>query len=336
MEEENDKKGIAVITGANGFVGSHLADELLKQGYTVRCIVRKTSNLQWLKGKNVELMDLGLNNPDDLKAAFWDAHYIYHIAGTVKAPDEAGYFRGNVGLTQNVLEAVSRYGSGVKNVVVTSSLAAAGPAEIDKPIDESIICRPLSQYGRSKVAQEEVCRQYFTQKQVPVSIIRPPIVYGERDTEVLLFFKIIQRHLLTMVGFSDKQISLVYIKDLVNGMILAAETPQAVGQTYFIASGEVFTWAEMGAVAAKLLHKKLLHIRVPHSLLYTVAGINHLWGKLSGNMPVVNLEKAKEMAQPAWTCSIEKAKTQLNYQPQYPAPLGFANTINWYRENKWL
>ncbi|OWY21831.1 NAD(P)-dependent oxidoreductase [Sphingobacteriales bacterium UPWRP_1] len=325
-----------LITGANGFVGSHLADELLRRGCRVRCIVRKTSNLQWLKGKQVKLFDTGLANPDALQPALTGADYVYHIAGTVKAPNEAGYVNGNVQLTRNVLEAVSRYGQGVKNVVVTSSLAAAGPALPNQPVTELMPCNPLSQYGRSKVAQEQVCMEYFTRQQIPVTIIRPPIVYGERDTEVLLLFKIVERGFFAMAGFSDKQISLVYIADLVNGLILSAETPHAPGQTYFIASGEILTWVNLGNITAAALHKKNRHIRIPHALLYGVAGINHLWGKISGNMPLINLEKAKEIVQPAWTCSIDKAKKQLGFEPQFAAPLGFAQTIQWYKQHKWL
>lgn len=332
----NQHIATALITGANGFVGSHLSDELLRRGYRVRCLVRKTSNLQWLKGKQVELFDTGLNNPDALQQALNGADYVYHIAGTVKAPNEAGYIKGNVQLTRNVLEAVSRYGQGVKNVVVTSSLAASGPALPNQPVTEVTPCNPLSQYGRSKVLQEQVCMEYFTQQQMPVTIVRPPIVYGERDTEVLVLFKLINRGIFTMAGFTDKQISLVYITDLVSGLILAAEAPKAPGQIYFIASGEIMTWSALGSIAASLLHKRTVSIRIPHTLLYGVAAFNHLWGKISGNMPLVNLEKAKEMAQPAWTCSIEKAKTLLGFEPQFTVPRGFAQTIQWYKQHKWL
>jgi dihydroflavonol-4-reductase len=89
----NNSSSIAVVTGANGFVGSHLVDYLLNRGYRVRCITRKTSDLKWLKGKEVEIYDCGLFDPEGLRKAFKDAEYIYHVAGVVKSKKPEGYFK---------------------------------------------------------------------------------------------------------------------------------------------------------------------------------------------------------------------------------------------------
>ena len=99
-----ENKSIAVVTGANGFVGSHLVDFLLQKNHTVRCITRKTSNLRWLEGKNVEIFDCGLNDKAGLRKAFEGAEYIYHVAGVVKSKKPEGYFKGNVDATKTVLD----------------------------------------------------------------------------------------------------------------------------------------------------------------------------------------------------------------------------------------
>ena len=176
---------LAIVTGANGFVGSHLVDALLNSGYRVRCIVRKTSNLQWLSAKNVDFFYGGLDDIENLKQAFADATHIFHIAGVIKSPNYDGFITGNVTMTQNVLEAALAL-NGLQHIIVTSSLAAHGPNVIGKPSIESDPRRPVSEYGESKRAQEDLAATYTDR--LPITIVRPPTVYGERDVEVLLFF----------------------------------------------------------------------------------------------------------------------------------------------------
>ena len=177
---------IAVITGANGFVGSHLVDLLLENNYRVRCIIRKTSNLRWLENKNVEIFDTGLFDKGGLRKAFKDAEYIYHAAGVVKSKKPEGYFKGNVDTTKNLLESALEFKDSIKRFLVVSSQTATGPSLNGKPVDEETRCKPITTYGRSKLAEEKLAQTYMDK--IPITICRAPAVYGERDTEILIFF----------------------------------------------------------------------------------------------------------------------------------------------------
>lgn len=325
---------VAVITGSNGFVGSHLADYLLAKGMRVKCIVRGSSSLEWLKGKPVELCPCGLTDVAALRQTFSDAHYIFHIAGTVKAKDDAGFVYGNVEMTRNVLDAALGLAT-VQRIIVTSSIAASGPAPADRPLHEEDPCQPIDPYGKSKVMQEDVCRQYMDR--LPVTIVRPPIVYGERDAEIFQYFQAVNRRIRPLVGvFDKKRLSMVYVENLVEGLYLCAVTPAAKGQTYFFTDAVDYDWAQIGQVAAKYLQKRTLAIRIPHFVVYTIAGINHLWGKLTNKAMMLNLHKAKQMVASSWMCSSAKAQRELGYVPKIDIEEGFRRSVEWYRANKWI
>lgn len=329
-----NKKPVAVITGSNGFVGSHLADFLLEKGMHVKCIVRKSSNLQWLKDKPFEFCYCGLTDIAALREAFADANYIFHIAGTVKARTDADFVYGNVEMTRNVLEAALGINS-IEKIVITSSIAACGPAPKDGIIKESDPCRPIDPYGRSKVLQEEMAQKYM--ERLPITIVRPPVVYGERDAEIFQYFQAVNRRIRPLVGvFGEKQLSMVYVSNLVEGLYLCAIKPQAKGQTYFFTDSHDYNWAQIGKVAAKHLGKKTMAIRIPHFLIYTVAGINHLWGKITRKAMMLNLHKAKQMVAPSWMCSSQKAKEELGYVPKVELEEGFKRSVDWYRAQKWI
>ena len=146
---------IAVVTGANGFVGSHLVDYLLSKNFEVRCIVRKSSNLQWLEGKNVKIFNCGLFDKDGLREAFKDVNYIFHVAGVVKAKNEEGYFKGNVEATKVLLEIAAEMKEKIKKFVIVSSQTVSGPAINGKPVTEDMQPNPLTTYARSKLKQRK-------------------------------------------------------------------------------------------------------------------------------------------------------------------------------------
>ncbi len=143
------EKPISIVTGSTGFVGSHLVDLLLEKGHEVRCITRKTSNLRWLKNKNVKIFDVGLDNSNDLEPIVKDADYIYHVAGVVKAKTKEGYFKGNVEATKNLLEAIKKTNNKVKHIIVVSSQTACGPSLDGKPCNEETKPHPITTYGKS-------------------------------------------------------------------------------------------------------------------------------------------------------------------------------------------
>lgn len=329
-----ETKEIAVVTGASGFVGSHLVDLLLSKGYNVRCIVRNSSNLKWLDGKPVEIHKCGLFDKEGLKQAFKNANYIYHVAGVVKSKKPEGYIQGNVEATRTLLDVALENKESLKRFIYVSSQTSVGPSHSIEAVNETVEMNPITNYGRSKKAAELMVHTYMDK--LPITICRPPAVYGERDTEIFIFFQTFSRGLFTTIGMKDKTVSLIHVSDLVNGFYLAAINEKAVGQTYFISSEKLYNWETVGRVTSEVLGKKALHIKVPHFLVYTIAAIAQFFAMFSCKPATLNIEKASDLIQEFWTCDTSKAVRELGYRQETSLEEGIKRTIGWYKENKWL
>jgi nucleoside-diphosphate-sugar epimerase len=327
-------KNIVIVTGANGFVGSHLVDFLLSKSFTVRCITRKSSDLHWLNGKNIEIYDCGLNDKEKLKKVFEGAEYIYHVAGVVKSKKPEGYFTGNVETTRILLDTALEYKNTIKKFLVVSSLTAVGPSESGKPVDETTICRPITTYGKSKLAEENLVKTYMDR--LPITICRAPAVYGERDTEIFIFFKTFSQGLMTTIGFNRKELSLIHVLDLVNGFYLACTSEKSAGNTYFISSEKYYTWKEVGDITAKVLNKKPVKVKVPHFVVYSIAAIAQFFAIFSKKPATLNIEKAKDITRTFWTCDTSKAINELGYHQNISVEEGIKRTCDWYKEMKWI
>ena len=329
----NDKP-IAVVTGANGFVGSHLVDFLLAKNFEVRCIVRKSSNLRWLENKNVAIFDCGLFDKNGLRKAFKDANYIFHVAGVVKAKNEEGYYRGNVETTKILLEVAAEEKSSIKKFLIVSSQTVSGPSLNGKPVNEDLECNPITTYAKSKYKQEQTVLSY---KDIfPVTICRAPAIFGERDTEIFIYFQVFNRGLTTLIGFDKKVLSLLHVADLVEGLYLAAISEKSNSKIYFISSEKFYTWDEVGEITSKVLNKKAFKIRIPHFVVFTVAAIAQFFAMFSSKPATLNIEKAKDLTQHAWICDTSKAIHELGYRQNVSIEEGISRTCEWYKQMKWI
>lgn len=327
-------KQIAVVTGANGFVGSHLVDLLIDKGYHVRCITRKSSDLKWLEGKPIENFDSGLFDKDGLRLALKDSNYIFHVAGVVKSKTPQGYFQGNVDTTRNLLDIASENLNSIKRFVVVSSQTVTGPSLDGKPVTEETECNPITTYGKSKLEEERVALSYS--ERIPITICRAPAVYGERDTEIFIYFNTFSKGLTTTIGFNQKKLSLIHVTDLVNGIYLAAISDKSVGQVYFISSERYYTWPEINDITSKVLGKKAIIIKVPHFLVYTIAAFAQFFSMFSNKAATLNIEKAKDITQQYWICNTSKAMNDFGFRQNISAEEGIKRTIEWYKQMKWI
>jgi len=323
------------VTGATGFIGSHLVDRLLKKNCKIKCLVRKTSNLRWLEGKPVEYIYGNLFDDDVLAEAVKDADYVYHIAGVTFAKKKEDYYRGNTEATKNFIEVCFKTNPGLKRFVFISSQTAVGPSyDRDHPVNEKTEYHPITTYGRSKMEAEKAVVGYFDK--MKCTVVRAPAVYGQRDIAVLEYFKAMSKGLQALIGFGEKLVSLIHGIDLVDGIILAAESEKAISQIYFISSEKFYSWNEVGELTTRLMGKKNIRIRIPHFAVYTVGAFAQFFSAFSKKPAILNIEKCKDITQNYWTCSIDKAKKDLGFRETIGIEEGIRQTIEWYRKERWI
>ena len=324
----------ALVTGSNGFAGSHLVEALLSRGYEVSCLVRKTSNLRWLKGLNLDFVYGELVDKYSLKNAVTGKDFVFHLGGLTKAKRKEDYYKANHLGTKNLVEAVNESNPEIKRLVYVSSQATVGPGKDMTPLNEESPCNPITDYGKSKLLGEQAVLSY--RDKLPVTVIRPPAIYGPRDTEIFLFFKYIQNHIKPLFGFKENHLSLVYVKDLVQGICVAAESKKAIGQIYFIANEDSSSFSDAEESIQKALDVKAMTLRIPVPLFIFAAFLSEQFAKLKDEAASFNPQKAREISARFWICDVSKAKEELGFSTKYSLEQGAIETVKWYKENGWL
>jgi nucleoside-diphosphate-sugar epimerase len=328
------EQGKVLVTGATGFVGSHLVDALVERGRDVRCLVRRTSNLRYLKHPQIELVYGGVDGATAWDEALKDVDTIYHVAGVTFARRARDYFTVNHQGTEAILAGALKHRDRIKRFVLVSSLAAVGPGRDGNPVDEETTPAPITPYGRSKLLGEEAVKAVADL--LPATIVRPPAVYGPRDYGIYEFFKSIARGLSPTIGRYDKRISLVHVHDLARGIILAGESPVSTGRTYFISSEEVYLMRAVADRIAEILGRRARSIAIPRPVAFTVAVAAEALAAVMRKPPVINRDKVTDLSQTCWGCSIERAKRELGYSQQVSLDEGLKGTVEWYKREGWL
>ncbi|MBP9096442.1 MAG: NAD-dependent epimerase/dehydratase family protein [Ignavibacteria bacterium] len=324
----------AFITGATGFVGSHLADKLLAKGYEVYCLKRSTSSTKWLDGKDIKYVDGDLFSNEVLEKTIADMDYVYHVAGVVKSKDKAGFIKGNQLATKNLIEITYKVNPNIKKFVHVSSLAAVGPNLDDKPITEETPYHPITTYGVTKRDAELEVMKY--KDKMNVTIVRPPAVFGPRDTEVFVYFQTFAKGLNSVIGLREKYLTLVYVEDLADAIVIAGEKDEAKSQKYFVGFKEAYNWKQIGEITGKLLGKKAFKIALPHFIVYTVGAFAQFFAGFSRKPATLNLEKCRDITQVRWVCSTDKIEKELGFKSKYTLESAFKKTIDWYKEQGWI
>lgn len=322
------------ITGATGFIGSHIAERLHEKGYRLKCLVRQTSDIRWIKHLPIEYVRGDIFDAELLKRTLNAAEYVYHVAGVTKAKTKEEYFRGNHLATRSILQAARSANQMLKRFIHVSSQAAVGPSVGGKPIEETTPFHPITTYGVSKMEAEKECLRMMSD--LPITIVRPPAVYGQRDKDVFEFFNTMNKGIQPMIGFHDKHVSLVHVKDLVDGIILAGEHAKSPGQTYFISSERFYDWKEIGDVTSRVMRRKTIRVHIPEWTMYGIAAIAEAAALFSKKPALLNFEKVKDIVQNDWTCNVSKAMSELGYKEHIPLEEGVRQTIEWYRQQGWL
>jgi nucleoside-diphosphate-sugar epimerase len=322
---------LAALTGGTGFVGSHVADALIAAGYRVRALVRRPEDPGWLTGLDVEIVKGDVRDASSLDPFVEGADAVVHVAGKTSAKSEADYMAANAGGTANVAAATRRRAKGA-HVILVSSLAAAGPSRDETPVKASDPVRPISSYGRSKLAGEEEIRR---SSGFSYTILRPCAVYGPRETAIRDLFVGASKGFVPVLAGGTPRIQLVYALD-VAAAVIAALCRGGRGETFFVAHPEILTYGTIAGTLAGLPPKKPFLVPVP-GVLIRLAGL--LVGAASSfgkGPPVFNAEKAAEILQPAWLCDVSDAQAALGQPFATDFATGARKTWEWYLEKGWI
>jgi len=319
-----------LVTGANGFVGSHIVEALLSSKYCVVCPVRETADLKWIKGLPISYKYGDLDDKNFLEKIVRDVDIIVHCAAVVRAVSKDEYFKVNVGITKNLCEIVLKTNCKLKKFIFISSQAAMGPsasADSKKITDKE---NPISDYGLSKLVAEREIRKMFYEK-VCYTILRPATVYGPRDKDIFIFFNLVYRH-LRPVTVVKRLLQLVYVKDVADSVLACLENRKTDNNTYYLADSAVYTWSELGKIISSSAGVKTVPIPIPDFIFRFVGVTAEVLSYVTKKPAVLNRQKIMEMLQEYWIADSEPSQKDLDISFT-SLEVGSKITYNWYLNN---
>lgn len=334
------------LTGASGFVGAHVAEELVRRGCEVRCLIRPSSPAPHLHRPGVVRVSGVIEDPDGYRHALRGCDTVLHLAGAVAARSGRAMLRTNGRGTARLADACAAFETPPRFVAV-SSLAAAGPPRPDRAYrDEEDMAAPISIYGRSKRAGEIALER--RSGRLPVTIVRPGIVYGARDRHGVAIFRAIERTgMHVVVGFHTPRLSLIHVDDLVDLLLRAA----AAGETLPLPTGaagsgrgiyfacddrEHPTYWQFGQRVAAALGRRVLVWPLWRCVGRMVGGSAEIVSAATGTVQILSRDKVREAIAWSWACSAAKARNQLGFAPALPLDARLRQTADWFREHGWL
>jgi nucleoside-diphosphate-sugar epimerase len=320
----------ALVTGATGFVGSHLTEALRQRGDEVTILARSAAKASTLASLEVRVVNGDLHDAQALAQAVEGQDVIYHVAGVIAARTEADFFRANRDGTAQLAAAAER--GGRPRFVFVSSMAAAGPSCRGAPLDSAEPARPVTAYGRSKLAAEQV----ITSSGLPWSIVRPPMVYGPRDLEVLKVFRLARLGIAPVFGDGTQELSAIHGADLAGALTAVATCPGTIGRTYYPCHPQIFTSAEFVLAVAAAMGRNVRLIRVPLGVGKVALRITELSARLARQVTILTTDKANEFFQAAWTGDPAPLTRDSGWNPAFDLRGGLAQTYAWYRSAGWL
>ena len=336
-----------LITGASGFIGSFIVEEALRRGFETWAAVRKSSSREFLKDERIHLIELNLSSEKQLKQQLKDIQfdYVVHAAGVTKCLHKEDFFRINTEGTKNLVRALLDLQMPLKRFIYISSLSIMGAIREEQPykeIREHDKAKPNTAYGKSKLEAEQWLVSLNeklgmkNEKLLPYVILRPTGVYGPRERDYFMMAKSIKAHTDFAVGFKQKDITFVYVTDVVQAVFLAMEKGET-GRCYFLSDGEVY----QSSTFSNLIRKELgnpwwIRITAPLWLLRVITFCGEYMGHLTGKVTALNNDKYNIMKQRNWRCDINPARQELGYNPQVKLEEGVHKSIEWYKRNNWL
>ncbi|HTN68716.1 MAG TPA: NAD(P)-dependent oxidoreductase [Dysgonamonadaceae bacterium] len=331
-----------LITGASGFIGSAIVAKALDLGYETWAGVRQSSNREMLQDDRINFIDLNYadtNKLTDQLRAFVVKHgkfdAIVHVAGITKAVHKNEFDKINFHYTTNFVDALVEANIVPDSFIFMSTLGAIGVGdELNyTPMQHDRMPNPNTAYGKSKLLAENYLKSI---PEFPYVILRPTGVYGPNDSDYLILVKTVKKGINVGAGFKKQLLSFIYIKDLVKIVFLCLEK-KVTQKEYLVSDGYGYTDDEFNKIVQYALKKRIvLRLKIPLFMVKAAAYVSGKIGELLRKPVTFNTDKYKIMKQRNWTCDITPLEKDLDFSPNYLLKEGVEETIDWYKEKRWL
>jgi len=321
-----------VITGANGFVGSMLANKLHNNNNEVICLVRKNSNTDPIEDKSsVHYIDY--DDFAEIKQVIQNADILIHAAALTRARKWETFMKINIDLTRNLVKICNE--TSIKQFIFLSSQAVAGPASNkDYGKIEDDLAQPITMYGKSKLIAEEIIQKDLVK---PWTIIRPVSVYGAGDKDFLKIFKMVKSHIVLLNSYKAKYYNLIHIDELTSLIEKTILNKATFNEILFAANPRILKNSELHKLIGKAINSRNITIRIPEFMLFPIASFLELLSFIfKRNFPIINKDKVKEFKEDYWIVDTSKTRTILNFKFKDEYILNFKKTYKWYKNKGWL
>lgn len=323
-----------LVTGANGFIGPTVVERIRSLGDGVRVLVLPGTASAEVEALGAEVAVGDVTERRTLGGAVEGCDAVVHLAGLTKALRARDFYRVNAVGTANLAAACAE--ARPRPVLVfVSSLSAAGPSHPGRPRREEDPPAPVSHYGSSKLQGEGALRALSGL--LAATVVRPPITYGPRDRETLPpLFRMARRGLALKCGFGERVYSLVHVEDLAEGILAAAERGRRLGRRgdeglYYLSDGGIHDWAEVCRAVAESLGRGVRVLSVPAATSLAVALGCALAAEVTRRPAFLAFDKMREVRCRAWTCAIDRARSELGYAPRLTLAEGMRRSAAWFR-----
>ncbi len=318
-----------LCTGAAGFIGGHLVQALCRMNYDVTGLIHPRDDASRLENLDLTILEADIEDRESLLRVGSGYSYVYHLAGVLTGPIPERFHGVNYLGTKNLVEVLWESGTRPKRFLFTSSVSAVGPAQKNSVLTEESPCRPISDYGKSKLLAEQFLLS--VSDRLPVTVVRLPLVYGPHGFGGLYsFFKTINKGYCISAGHAET--SLVFVSDAVEGMISAAQSPTAVGQVYFLGEDKIYSSEEIFAAIERALGKRALKLKLTYPVVSLLAGLLGFYAKRRQREPMVSKKELEEYLKfRYWLVSTRKARSDFDFEARVSFEQGAAITAAWYQ-----
>ena len=324
-----------LLTGGNGFVGSHILEILLEMQSRVALLLRPNADLRFIRNRLTDtIVHRGdLDDPQIMENAIDGADAVIHCAGKTKALHKAEYDIVNHDGTKKIITAVNTRRNYIKHFIYISSLAVSGPGDRQRPARENDPPKPVTPYGRSKLLGENAV---IERARTPWTILRPAAVYGPRDSDFFNAFKSVKQRIMPLINGGERPVSLVYVRDLAAAVRCCLENPRSNGKIFHVAAEPPCTDKSLFQEIAGQMSVRPLPLNLPSATLYPICLFNDLRSRITGRPQILNFQKIPELRAPGWVCDTEYIRNELGFTAETALPEGIQHTLSWYRRQGWL